>query len=483
MFDGLTARFQQDIATFKNVLEAHDLARALFEAAPTAPDPWSPIRGNDLPKTTWHIYDHCAAFTRLYAIYATYVDDLIEEYLALLPSLYATYDKLPGPVTTQHRLGLSTILGKIGESGAYEGLNEIDLVTTFSHGLTGGTPYRLITNAFYTDRQNYRLEVLGRVLGSIGIEHAAHQLSQDAELKRFINATKPGTATVHSELEQFIKRRNEAAHMHVTDVVATDEIKSTADFVTHVGNAIAALLSHAIITRQHTLGQLPQLGIVEEVAYRGFVVISHFDRCMIRPGDRLAFAHNNSVILATVLELQVDGNTQEELLLTAPTEVGIRFDRRIHKGARICALREQQTAPYQVLQTVEQRKEDFIAAITDQFRNVPLATDDGRDAALEDIDSTDIDAPRITAMTDTSADLLLIARLTFTAIVPKQDAVLAENDTEAREETETDTLQSTVSIPVACRITFDSVTALAAPAHATILIDQLNNGKNIVFTP
>jgi hypothetical protein len=73
--------------------------------------------------------------------------------------------------------------------------------------------------------------------------------------------------------------------------------------------------------------------------------------------------------------------------------------------------------------------------------------------------------------------------VTFTAIVTKQDAALAENDTEAEGQTGTDTFQSTVSIPVACRITFDSLAVLATPLNATIQIGQLNNGENVVFTP
>jgi hypothetical protein len=98
MFDGLTSTFQQDIATFKHVLEAHDCARATYEAPP---DLWAAVRASNLPKTIWHIYDHCAAFTRLYAIYATYVDELVEEYLAHRSVLTTEFsdailDRIPG---------------------------------------------------------------------------------------------------------------------------------------------------------------------------------------------------------------------------------------------------------------------------------------------------------------------------------------------------------------------------------------------------
>ena len=483
MFESLTTSFEQDIATFKAILDAHDHARTLYETSLTAQDEWATIRASNLQKTTWHIYDHCAAFTRLYAIYAIYVDELIREFLGHLPGMYSTYDQLPVPVTTQHRQGLSTILAKIGGGGAYQDLDEIDLVSTLSHGLTGGTPYKLITEAFYTDRQNYRLDVLNKVLATLGIDSAASKLRQDSELKLFIENTKPDTATIQSELEQFIKRRNEAAHSQVTDIVATDEIKRTADFISHLGKAVARLLSHAIIKRQFELGQLHQLGTVEAIAYNGFVVISHFDRCMIRLGDRLAFAHKGTVILATVIEIQLSGQVQPELLLTTPTEVGIKFDRRIQKGATICALREQQTASYEILQTVAQRKDDIIDAIADRVRLLNFSTDDGRNATCEGIDSTDFDAPNITEMSNTHAELSLIARITFTAIIPKPALGITEADAEPVEQQPMESVQSTVSIPVKCRTALSSLTTLENATQASIQIEQPSIGTSIVFTP
>lgn len=182
MFDSLTERFQQDLTAFKIILDAHDRARDLFEEPLVEPDRWAAVRATNLSKTTWHVYDHCAAFTRLYAIYATYVDDLVEEFLKLLPRLYATYDLLPPSVTVQHRNGLSAILGKLGPVGPYRHLNEIDIVTALHNGLTGVTPYKLITEAFYPDRQNYRLDVLARMLSYLGIDTPIAQLSEMVQL-------------------------------------------------------------------------------------------------------------------------------------------------------------------------------------------------------------------------------------------------------------------------------------------------------------
>lgn len=477
MFEALTTGFMLDLATFKDVLDAHDCARVNYEQPPATPDPWATVRGNNLRRTTWHIYDHCAAFTRLYAIYATYIDDLIEEYLDILPKLYATYNLLPESVSTQHRVGLATILGKIGDDGTYQQLSEQEIITTLSHGITGGTPYKLLTKAFLTERSNYRLDVIGKILGTLGVDNAAKQISQNGSVKSFLATTNPDT-TVHGELEQFIKRRNEAAHSHVTETVGTDEIKSTADFIGHVGQAVANLLSDTMVARQYVLGQLPKLGTVEQVAYGGRVVITHLNGCMIRPGDRFALAYDESVMLATVVELQLDGVTKDELLLTSPTEVGIKFDRKIKRGATICALQDQQTAPYQILRTFELRKDDISTAVSDKFRTLTIVGENGTQLVLEGIERVEIDAPQLVTVTEKYADLLIRTHLTFTAAIADHEGPPVEGDESPIEQSALDEITRKISILAVCKLKFPGL--IAEPDAATIEIVGVNDQDPLI---
>lgn len=484
MLEGLTDRLRQDIETFKHVMDAHDHARTSYDAPPAALDPWAGIRATAITKTGWHIYDHCAAFTRLYAIYATYVDELIEEYLRILPTLYVTYDQLPRPIVVQHRLGLGLILGKLGEGGAYNHLNERDLITTLSHGLTGGTPYKLIKHAFLTDRQNYRLEVLGRLLGYLGIDNAAQQLSNNRALTSFLETTKPETTTVQSELDQFVKRRNEAAHTDVSDIVATEEVRKTADFILHLGQALAEVISYAIIRRRHTLGHFPHLGVVERTYHQGMVVISQLKPCMIRVGDQLAIVRGGNLHLATVTGLQRDDVDQELVLLTAQAEIGIRLDRKTTEGATIHALREQQTAPYQLLQVFEQQRDDIVDQLTDKFSGLRFVTDHAADANVESIDSIQLETPQLLEIRDQQADLTITAQVAFTATTTYETPSSIDDTEETAvhpTQAAIQTVQPTVRVPVELRFKYDDIANLNDPQHAVISIERVNNGNDIVF--
>lgn len=483
MFTGLTTRLHEDIEMFKNVLNAHEHARASYDASPAEPDAWAPIRATNLPRTAWHIYDHCGALTRLYAIYATFVDDLINEYLRNLPNLYPTYDQLPEALSRQHRLGLATILAKLGESGIYGHFEERELIATLSHGLSGGTHYKLVPEAFFTDRQNYRLDVLGRLLGYLGIDHATTQLTQDHSLTKFLETTTPEGTTLASELEQFVKRRNEVAHGHVANVIATDEIKRTADLIAHLGVAVASILAHAVIERQHTLGQLPKIGDAEEIHYGGHVALSHLENCVLRTGERLALVYGGKVMLPTIIGLQRNDVDLESLLVGAREEIGIKFDRKIKRGAAIHALSKEHAVRYQLLQVVEQRRDDIVGLITDKLRELTFRADENVPAELDSVETIELDLGHVQHIEGTHADITIRAHITFAAIIASAEST-SQDGTEPTAPVPCGPEQVTgnVSVTVDLRLGFAALTVLTEPEQVSLMVLRVNSDEEIIFS-
>jgi hypothetical protein len=430
------------------------------------------------------VYDHCAAFTRLYAIYATYVEDLVDTYLGILPTLYDTYGLLPRAVTTQHRVGLGLILGKLGDGGAYSYLDEASIVNTFSQGLTGGTPYKLIKHAFLTDRQNYRLDVLGKLLGYLGVQDATQHLSSNRDLLSFLEVIKPGTSTVQSELDQFVKRRNEAAHSDVNDIVAIDDIKQTADFIGHLGNALASILTYELINRRHILGHFPKLGVVEKTYKGGTVIISHVWPCMLRIGEQIAVVRGDRLHLATITGLQIDDIDYNPVLLATQTELGIQVDRKVIEGAAIHALREQQTAPYQILQLFEQRRDDFVAEFSNALRDLQFVTGHRADLEIESIEAIELDKPSITTIEADKATLKVVAHVSFAATATYDAASPDTDDSEEKSsypERVTTTVTRAIHIPVEYRVEYPGILDLSDPSNATVMVESVNAGRDLFF--
>jgi hypothetical protein len=242
MFTSLLTRVREDVRNTKNLAMLHEYARQLFHDVKPG-DPWEGVRHNDPGKTLWQIYDHCACLTRLYAIYAIFVEELISEYLRMLPQLYENYSELPQAVSRQHRAGFGQILLKLGDVGPYSHLREMDIIPQLSHSLTGGRPYTLLSDAFFVDRHNYRADILAKLLGSVGIEDASSQIARHPRMRGFLAERIGGSATFESELNNFVKLRNEAAHSEVTEVIGSAKFQSIADLLVVLCEILAEIFS------------------------------------------------------------------------------------------------------------------------------------------------------------------------------------------------------------------------------------------------
>src|ERR1700726_4912210 len=238
MFSNLTGQLRDQISRIESILLTHDRLRAvIFESAQPAPEVQAgsaidpeckkqllALLGTDLPsKVDWQIYDHCAAFTRIYAAYEQFVNDLVSNYVALLPQLYESYDDLPEGVSINHRIGLGQILIKIGSRKQYKRLEESAVIRALASGLAGSSGYSLVPEAFTAGQRNYKFDVLVELFSQLGIENFGQRIVRHPEVINFMRTTRGESDTVQGELGKLVDYRNEAAHRTVDNIVAVDE--------------------------------------------------------------------------------------------------------------------------------------------------------------------------------------------------------------------------------------------------------------------
>jgi hypothetical protein len=356
MFENLIERLRKDIQVVKNVLTLHDDLRSRFyQVVDENVDSWAKVRDADPTRLAWQIYDHCAAFTRLYSIYEQFVEELVSEYLTLLPQLY-NYADLPASLLKQHRLGIALILLKLSEDGPYRHLRESVIVKDFSRGIEGARPYTLLAEAFFIDRQNYRFQIVQKLLGFLGIVNSQGRIQKFAPLVRFLALERSGTQTVEGELSDFIEYRNEAAHREVSNVVATNEIKSVANFLLLLCSGLAECLREEVYTRRIELGQFAILGNITELYRKGTVGVARLRDCKISEGERLVVVSpgpNSRLRFPTVKSLQFNGTRCSSLNAKGPQEIGIQFDQTVPLGGEIWRIQDPPIAIQQIAATDE----------------------------------------------------------------------------------------------------------------------------------
>lgn len=358
MFSATLVQLRKDVETIKRVINVHETARGMFYGTLGEPDPWAGVRGAAPRRIEWQTYDHCAAFTRLYAIFSSFVEDLISQYLRFLPVLYPRYNDLPDGVLRQHRLGCAQILQKLGETGRYGHLTELELVKSLSSGVIGGSGYTLQREAFFTERQNYRLEPLGRLLAFAGIENGAYRISRHPSLLAFCEERQPEATSVESELNRFVQIRNEAAHSQVDEIVSVEEFKEIADFIVILGEAIAEIVQVEIVNQQMKHGRLQEIGTLTETFKGGQVGILTAKASALAVGDGLVVRNGlNQWRLVKVLSIQINGQPYESHNCVDGEEIGLGFDKIAKQGNvvfKLVAIASDQSAAPPVVQGADQ---------------------------------------------------------------------------------------------------------------------------------
>jgi HEPN superfamily protein len=352
MFSGVIGRLRLDTKAIKDVVELHEYSRGLFYAKESVAgqesnveDLWQVVRGRDPGRSAWQVYDHCAALLRLYAVYSIFLEDLVADYLSTLPEIYETYDLLPEPILKQHRTGFGQIMLKLGDTGPYRHLRENDIILQLSQGMSGARPYTLLKDAFFVDRQNYRSEIVGRLFGNLGLENICSRIAKHPSMERLLAERFGNASTFESELDGFVKLRNEAAHSPVEEVIAASQFLTTADFVLLACEILTDIVSREVLVRKAKCRPGVQLGIVEHVYHAGKVAIVKMAPATLTVGDDIALFRNDRIRIAKVLSIQDNDLAVNSITALEGQEVGVGLDQKCLEGDVIRKLSPEVTVP------------------------------------------------------------------------------------------------------------------------------------------
>jgi hypothetical protein len=336
MFSALTEQLENDVNSVKRALMTHDAIRALIfppeEGSEVAVErvklhegALAPLRAGAPTLLAWRIYDHSAAFTRLYAVYERFVEDLVARWIHELPLLYDKYEALPEPIRRGHRLGVAYVLNRLG-GDRYGHLPETTIARGFFEGVSGAQPYRLLPEVFLIDEQNLRPEVLNALCVRIGLEGAWDWIIRDPDIRQFIREIRGNASTAESELRNFIHYRNVAAHGAIEEIVASDEIRTIADFIVLLGRAIAELMALRSVSRRLDTGKAVRIGRVFRT-FRDRIVAIRMRAVPLTVGDEVMILRGQSCRKASVESIQINHESFDNVEGVDGVEVGVRLTR------------------------------------------------------------------------------------------------------------------------------------------------------------
>ncbi|MDJ0901975.1 MAG: MAE_28990/MAE_18760 family HEPN-like nuclease [Xenococcus sp. MO_188.B8] len=193
MFQKLLQQAKDNISTVRSVIKTNENLRVILlnERKTELQESEDYIElldllQKDIPNTKeWRIYDHCAAVTKVYAIYENFVEDLIRDWLRLLPELGTSYDNLEDRIRNTHQLGVGRMLLDLNKN-RYKHLSVKDVINGLHLGVNNIHRYELLPDAFLFHEQNLRREILDKLLADAGISNSWTWITRHKSMKNFI---------------------------------------------------------------------------------------------------------------------------------------------------------------------------------------------------------------------------------------------------------------------------------------------------------
>jgi hypothetical protein len=263
---------------FRTMLSVSDIrckARGAkcFDVEGLASDPPDP--------TEWRVIDHCAAITRMYAVFEGFVDSILRDYLNFLNSNYH-YAELNENFRSNYVRGMGIIVAE-SHKQRYQHLPVHSLATDLAAALAGETPYRITAEAMLIQEQNLRLGELERIFGHCGLPGLRSWIEHHLAITNFFTSAARVSDTAEAELREVVGYRNEAAHGEVDNVLGVAILTEFAEFIFYLCAAIAEFVQKDMLTRLLAKQHFHDAGEVAET-FRGNVMVGKIENATVSVG-------------------------------------------------------------------------------------------------------------------------------------------------------------------------------------------------------
>ncbi len=290
----------------------------------------------DIPETEkWRAYEHCAVVTRLYSIYESFAEDLVKNWLLILPTIYSNYSELDERIKNTHMIGVGKLLTNLNKN-RYKHLPIEKVMSGIYLGVTVNKGYQLLPEAFLIHEQNLRREILEQFLADAGISNVWNWIEKHRKVQLFIEQTRGGISNVESELLSLINYRNEAAHGTPEIILDSKSLLEFCSFVEALCEALTELMTYQVIQKQESVGQAKEIGqITEWFKTPKAAIVKMQEVTSLSVGGSLFLVSEAYCQLTKIESIQVNDESIGVVQTFLGQEVGLKFDVDAKRGLRV----------------------------------------------------------------------------------------------------------------------------------------------------
>ena len=349
MFEELLSKAKADITTVRSIIKTNENLRIIISGYKNTETLKSvdylelikEIKQNVPQITAWRIYDHCAAVTKLYAIYENFVEDLIRDWLILLPQLCRNYDDLDESIKNTHKLSVGRLLIDLNKN-RYKHLTVEDVINGLFNGVNNKTDYELVADAFLFYEQNLRKEILDKLLADAGISKSWKWIDKHKSIQNFVEEVRGSQNTAEGELNELISYRNEAAHGALIDnFLRANALLEICDFIESLCKSLNDLFMYHAINYKVRINEARKIGNITEWFKKPKAGVAKVSNVKLYEKCSLYLINQNLswCQFATIDSIQVNGDSLTEVSADNEMEVGLKFDVDAREGLDLYLLK------------------------------------------------------------------------------------------------------------------------------------------------
>lgn len=295
----------------------------------------SDISKNTVKRKDLKVFSIASSITRLYAIYESYIETILSDYLDALSDL-VPFQELPAGFKNEYRLGISHILSRI-DQGRYKHLDHENVVNRYHGALNGAEHYQFVTDALIRHEQNLRLNIVENMFSKLGLDNFESWLLKHPLILEFFNQESVGKETLESKIKNFIDLRNDASHGEIDNLVNAESLKDYCKFISVLMEVVRQYLSSKLLDVMNDKGKVAELGKVSEsFGQSGAFVLKGIKGTSIEVNNQIFITGKNSFKSLSIESIQIDSASREEIVVDDDdTEIGLKCASRVRKNVQV----------------------------------------------------------------------------------------------------------------------------------------------------
>jgi len=279
------------------------------------------ILGDAADAVSWRVIDHCAAITRTYALFESFVLQILREYLAFLSGAY-TLSALGDEFKAKYTRGVGQLLLD-QDKQRYQNLDIAGVISAASDAMADKAGYHLQPEALLRAEQNLRMTELQRLFSQCGLSGIEAWITSHSAVEEFFATQSRLSETVASELKQIVDYRNEAAHGDVDDVLGTEVLVEFTHFFEALCRSIVDFIQYDTLRRAKELGRATVVGVISE-RFHDDIVVAKVKNATLSVGDGLYIFGKGLTMIGGVKSIRLNDVDVETATIVNETEVGLR---------------------------------------------------------------------------------------------------------------------------------------------------------------